>query len=194
MEDSTDYSDAGDPYLWSQAQYQEIVSGFFDNVLQESLQDYRLSEMFFREPCKSVNDGFHMAIIKYHKFSTTDQEGVVEEEIRSVTIEPIYKQIELLTYYEHYLSRNPWLLKKKSFELEPDPGILSVEEALEIAENAAGTEYRRQNQNDCELKIWYITDPEEDEYAGWEFVYFGDPALLTILVDEETSEYEIIWK
>ena len=188
LDEPVDDSRPGEHYRWNQAEYYEIVSSIFENVWQESLQDFRLEKVLFRGICEFVDDGYYLGAFQFYRLSTPDQAGFVTKEIKSVGIEPIYGKIDVWTDVSHMPSE---YLAAKDNHFESNSNILSADDALKIAEDVAGANYRDQVQNDCNLRITYNLEDDEEEYERWRIRYFSKLPLLTIVVNAETGEYEV---
>ena len=171
----------GDPSYWSQAEYYTILSRAFEFAWQEDPLDFRISVVDLETSCQNMDKGFSWAYFQFYRLS----ENVSVRAYRSVLIQPTYSEISLVSA-EHYPSGRGYFVDSYI-----EPGALTAEEALAIAEKAGGIDYRNRVGNRCMLDVVFTSNRKFD---GWRIAYDGggNPPVLTIIVNEQSGAYEII--
>jgi hypothetical protein len=166
---------------WKQIDYYFIASTFSKFILNESLDSWKLKEMFFNLDCKAVSIGFQTGGFTF--FKTEHLKEMNSRMVRNIHILPEVNQV-YFAEIEFYPEVEQW----KMLNLEQIK--ISAENALQIAEGAGGSAFREIANNEC-----YIHNMIESggKYHGWRIRY-SQPhkqASFEVVIDAITGKYKI---
>jgi hypothetical protein len=172
----------GTSVFWGQADYYFIAQSFFQLALDDSLDGWKLKEIFFNLDCKDYFDGFQSGSFRFFRSEhLRDRDSRV---MRYVYISP-YESEVYFAEVEFYPELKQW----ESLDLGQMK--ISAESALQIAENAGGTEFRKEVDNNCDISERIEAG---GRYEGW-WVWYSSRDMnldFKIVIDSLTSEYKVI--
>lgn len=156
---------------WSQADYLDVVNALNRVVWHDSLDNWNLHSMHFFTTCQDNVSGFRNGDFVYIK--TKFDWGRLSVLWRGVFLYPDQEGglwAEAEKFHPTYI--------RKGIDL--DRLVVTADDALRIAEENGGREYRTKIQNDCTINVTLSAD----RWYGW-FVWIGD---FEIYIDPYTGE------
>jgi len=170
---------------WKQSDYLFIAQAFHQFVSGQSLDGWGLEKMTFNTECEKVSEGLQeggFTFFRTEHFSDNDSHLIHFIYISQWLNEVDFESAE--TFY-HALGEYPSLDLSKI--------KISAEQALQIAESAGGSKFRKDWENDCVVRM---SIESAGKYRGWLISYSpNDPQKphFWITVNETTGEYLILW-
>ena len=136
-----------DTIPWTQADYLDIANALRKFVWHDSLDDWNLIDMGFNTSCQDNVRGFRNAKFDFHKTGFDLKEMWILDLWRGVFLYP--EQEGGLWGEAEYFHRP----KNKWEEIDLNRLIITADDALRIAEENGGKEYRTKIQNKCNISI-----------------------------------------
>lgn len=167
---------ASEPVQWKQADYFFVAESLFQHAQTQTLTDYKLNEMDFRVDCYEVSSGFQSGGFSYFK---TVQSSRLEQMMSIIPNENIVR----LTEVKHIPEREKW----ESIDL--DRVRITVDNALQIAEENGGSRVRGEVSDNCAVLAFYEAG---GKYDGWLVTYFSNGSLFDINIDAQTGEFKVV--
>jgi hypothetical protein len=134
------YPPPSKPITWGQDDFYKVTQAFFQVTWKENLADWRLEKMSFTLPCDEIDNGPQAALFSFFKKLKVNSRD--ERVVRDLFINPERNSFSLLeTEYQPIFEKWPAIDLSKV--------KIKIEDALEIAENNQGKEFRQQVDNQC---------------------------------------------
>lgn len=164
------------PIRWTSKDYLLITNQFSEFVSGESLSVWSFRAMSYSMNCEDFQYGFQGSSFDVVKYVTPNTR--VE---RSIWVYPFEDHIawEEIAYENEY--------SYESFELSHLN--ISPEEAIKIAENQGGSEFRVSEENNCRIGLRIIAGIRD---GNWQVTYDAGEAEYVIDIDKETGEYKVV--
>lgn len=170
---------------WKQADLFFIAESVHQVASGQSLDGWRLERMSFGTGCENISEGWQVGDFIF--FKTEHLSEIDSRLVHFIGIDSLMKVADYSSRQELYQSFGEY----PSLDLEKIR--ISAEQALQIAENAGGSKFRKDNQDNCRVAI---SIESAGKYKGWYITYFstGDhKRSFHIIVNETTGKYIIIW-
>jgi hypothetical protein len=165
-------------FSWGQSDYTRIIAALHEFVWDESLNDWRLYNMYFGTPCHDKLSGFELG--KYYYFKTIfHKSGQIGYAGRGYLVTPQYGDVEWGSGPNYPHPVIGW----KSVNINKVK--ITAEEALAIAEQNGGKEARLLVNNECNITT------QLSGYSGWRiFIYRNDTgaSIFRMEVDPSTGK------
>lgn len=159
---------------WIQSDYYKIADALHAFVWNESLRGWKLDYMSFLVPCNQVGNGFQQASFSFFQNKPNSDNSEIEHQI------DIYPRRKTINAWEFVY--NSKLIRLNSSEITAE--MLTVEDALMIAESSGGHENRIALDNKCEISVTLLRNTVD--YHEWNIYY--SPGGYTIKLDPFTGE------
>ena len=169
------------PVTWRQSDYFSIAQAFHQFAFGQSLADWKLKNMTFTTSCENVPVGLQYGDFSFKK---NEKDSLIT---RFIYVSPGENNIG----YSEYLKKYYPELGIGSF-LDLTQVKITAEQALQIAESAGGSKFRKEWGDDCRV---FISIDSAGRYKGWEIWYSPNNSQnprFSILVDETTGKYIIL--
>lgn len=159
---------------WSQSEYFRIYESLGGVLWEGNYQSWDLYGFNFNTKCQAGLRGFDEGEVTY--FRTTYRNGGLKYETRYIRVNPSYRSVAWGD--EAIFPR--FVIDWKGIKLEEL--VITADDALKIAEEHGGREYRESVDNDC--SIFLILQPRS--YSGW-LVTYGLNGFV-VLIDPYTGK------
>ena len=169
------------PVRWTQADYWQIVEIFHQQVLMESINDWKLDRMFFRLDCTAGSFGPQQEGFDLYKVLDAGEHRRLD---RAIDILPKQEQLDW-----HDTELSPVRVDTMSIDLAQVK--VPIEQAIQISERNGGERTRVKVDNQC---VVYATLVSGKWDGGWRITYErlrGGPTLFQVTVDSRTGDFQI---
>jgi hypothetical protein len=169
------------PVRWTQADYWQIAGIFHQQVLIESINDWKLDRMFFRLDCVNGPFGPQQAGFDLYKVLDAGEHRRLD---RAIDILPKQEQLDW-----HDTELSPVRVDTMSIDLAQVK--VPIEQAIQISERNGGECTRAKANNQCVIYAALVSGKWD---GGWRITYErlrGGPALFQITVDSLTGDFRI---
>lgn len=154
------YPPPSKPIMWRQDDFYKVAQAFYQVTWKENLADWQLEKMSFNLPCDEIGNGPKAALFSFFKKLKANSRD--ERVVRDLFIDPERNSFSLLeTGYKPIFEKWP--------AIDLSNVKIKIEDALEIAENNQGKEFRRQVDNQCFITA--IVDASGKYNYGWFIAY-----------------------
>jgi hypothetical protein len=162
------------PISWSQNDFLEVAQAYGQVIWQDDLNSWHLYKILFHGDCDSSDGKFTDADFLYYQEVTKGEEDLYS--VHGIELSPEYGW---LTWGGDSFYPRPrffrWAeIDKKSIVKVP------AEEALTLAEQRGGSEFRKTVNNNCDISV--IMWPAELQRAEWLVTYFGGSTRTEIWI------------
>jgi len=166
---------------WKQPDYYYIAQSFYRLVLGESLDEWKLTQMYFKLDCKEIDIGLQQAGFTFFRTEHTRERN--SRLIRYINIAPKENRV-YFSETEYYPELEQWQF------IDLNQMKISAEDALKIAENAGGSKIRTDTGNNCHITELFDS---QGKYNGWVLWYSTDKGSIFVIdIDPFTGEYKIV--
>lgn len=169
------------PVRWTQADYWQIADIFHQQVLIESINDWKLNRMFFRLDCVDGPFGPQQAGFDLYKVIDAGEYRRLD---RAIDILPKQEQLDW-----HDTELSPVRVDTMSIDLAQVK--VPIEQAIQISERNGGERTRAKADNQCVIYAALVSGKWD---GGWRITYErlrGGPALFQITIDSRTGDFQI---
>lgn len=169
------------PVRWTQADYWQIAKIFHQQVLMESINDWKLASMFFRLDCADGPFGPQQAGFDLYKVLDAGEYRRLD---RAIDILPRQEQIDW-----HDTELSPVRVDRMLIDLAQVK--VPIEQAIQISEKNGGEQARTKVSNQCVVYAKLASGKWGD---GWRVTYDGlrgGPTLFQVTVDSHTGDFQI---
>ncbi len=172
-----------EPVLWGQSDYLSIVKTFFQVNWKDTIADWKIKDFLFHLSCDNAQVSLHPQSAQLKLYQVNNHDTGTDSRIeRYIFISPHESLLEWgeTEYSPDYSSHRYYDLSQVK---------ISAEEALRIAEDNGGRDYRLSQNNECSISVflkysnWPLTD------YNWRVYYSRD---YSIEVDKRSGAYKII--
>jgi len=168
------YPPLSDSVKWGQDDFCKVAQAFYSAILKEKIADWQLTEIAFNLKCDEIDKGPQYVRFGFFRYLVVKKENVRLK--RDLFITPnqnlvVFSETEYQPVYEKWSVIDPSKIKIK------------IEDALEIAENNQGKEFRQQVDNQCSISA--NLDANGKYSDGWFVAY-------TELSDQQTKRLWLI--
>jgi len=181
--DNGDENEGSDlpPVQWTQADYWRIAEGVYQQVFEESVNDWKLTSMLFGLDCADVLYSPQQAVFEWYSVLDAREYRRLD---RWINISPRQNKVD---WGDSELS--PVRVDRAPINLSQIR--VPVEEALRIAEKNGGQNIRTRFSNQCKI---FASLASGQWNGGWWITYDGlkgGPILFQITVDSHTGDFHI---
>jgi hypothetical protein len=149
---------------WSQNDYIEIAKALYKEIWNDDPSKWHLYRVSFYTSCKNSSGKFESAELYYYQEVKVDGKRMYS--VRDILVQPEYGYI--VWGGDTKFPRPLWGWAEIDLE---DIKRISAEEALKLADQQEGSEFRNKNNNDCRISVdmW----PWGYERSDWKVGYSG---------------------
>jgi hypothetical protein len=161
------------PFTWHQSDYLRIATALYQFVWKETANGWNVYFIQFETSCQDYSMGFGLADFYY--FKTIFMNGQIEYAAREIRITPESGEVSVGedANFPHPLvgwrSINLGTLK------------LSADDALQVAEQNGGKEFRSNARNDCRIHV--NLNPNVDRADWLVFYSVSDGSIFEVYID-----------
>lgn len=170
---------------WSSDQYNQLVPLFFNEVLTDSVANWKISSAAYISACDEVEAGFVNNQFGLFQEKRSFLDVIITERI--IMIDPSDEYIE---YYDKTYKK--FLFGLRSFDLLTKQ--ITPEKALQIAEKNGGASVRKKFNNKCYVGIY---SGNNSKNSGWEVNYVDFESSQHVFessIDYNTGEFKLIYQ
>ena len=168
----------GDAF-WSQSDYLQVANALRQFVWGENIYDWRISGMSFGRNCHDNISGFESGDVTYYK--------------------QIEKSNAYLAYYVRISPESGQIISGEGgfrrplfgwASVHPDKFKVNAEDAVQIAEENGGREFRKAVSNSCSIVVALNPNPVDN---GWLVAYFSNNGAVNYIININpyTGSYKI---
>ena len=167
-------------FPWNQSDYMKVANALHQYVWKENLNNWHLYSMYFYKDCQDNLAGFDSGKITFFKASN----GLFSNTTHLMDIYPVGHGVSWGGKANFPRPISGW----ESIELNKIK--LTADDALRMAEEKGGQEFRLKVKNACSIDVFINPNPNQDD--DW-IVYYDNKGLSTfeLHVDPYTGEYKI---
>lgn len=169
------------PVKWKQSDYFFVASALFRFEWNETPENWKLRQMGFSSDCRDSSQGFQGGIFEFFKIVQTPSGD--SRLVRMLFISPGRNNVSL-SYGEYNPVSNDW------GSIDLGQVKVTVDDALKIAEENGGADFRAKASNDCVIRANYNPD---GRYNGWVLGYSSMKLpSFAMEIDAQTGVHKII--
>lgn len=168
------------PVRWAQSDFMTIAQTFYRIGWQDNLNDWQLKNLFFGLKCSEITYGPQGAGFNFFKTEQNEDKDI--RVLRHLFI-AANDNLAVLSEIEYYPEIEKWTA------INLASITISVEDALQIAENNGGAQFRKEVDNNCSINAEISTGSYGE---GWLISYSGlanqKNELFRLNINAETGE------
>ncbi len=172
-----------EPVLWKQADYLRIATAFFQINWGDMLSDWAVSDYSYQLGCREIDVAPYPQSVQFVFHQVLKHDNTLDSRVERYI----------------FITPNEGLLEWRESEYSPDFSShlyfdlsqvkISAEEALQIAENNGGKDYRGTLDNQCDISVFLkYSDSLFSNSYDWLVYYSHD---FSVKVDKQTGVYKI---
>lgn len=179
--DEADHSESWEPVDWSTDDFIFAANMLHQLVWEESTDTWKMSGISFEYDCQSIENGPWDAMVQYHKFVRTRSRLYFSGLSSVITIDSKYGYFITDTKEFYPTSKIFGIGGFVYSDLEVTP-----EEALQIAEEQGGEDFRESVNNMCTIDVDYL--PSTYSKNNWRIIYKNGDERLNFLINPKNGE------
>ena len=162
------------PIRWSQNDFLEVAQAYGKIIWQDDLNLWHLYKLSLYKKCDSSDGKFTDAEFLYYQEVTKGKDNLYS--VRAIVLSPEYGQLTWGgdTFYPRPRYFGWTEIDRKNIAKVP------AEEALVLADQRGGNEYRKSVNNLC--KIFVLMSPPDLKRMDWSVTYYGDTSRIRIWI------------
>ena len=164
-----------DTISWTQADHWTVAIALNEFVWKDTLNQWNLFYMKFSAPCEQDIDGLKGSEFRF--FRAKWNMGKLSYLWRGISLTPEYRD----GIWAEDENHNPPLTGWKKIDLERL--TITAENALKLAEESGGREYRSEVQNQCIIFVSMMPN----NWNGWWIHYWAGASWFDVYVDPMTG-------
>jgi hypothetical protein len=169
-----------EPVPWGVSDYFFVAKELYQFAQNDTLDDWKLKEMWFSGKCDEINIGFQRAGFVYFKSIPGEESNIrVEATMFVVPEENIARYFDVVYTPE---------LKEWNY-IDLSQINISAVKALQIADINGGEKFRDSVNNYCRIVESYDA---EGKYKGWTLTYSAENQGFKINIDPSTGDFRIL--
>ena len=162
------------PIHWSQNDFLEVAQAYGKVIWQDDLNLWHLHHISLSKKCDSSDGKFTDAEFLYYQEVTKGKDNLYS--VRAIVLSPEYGQ---LTWGGDTFYPRPRYFGWTEID-RMNIAKVPAEEALVLADQRGGNEYRKSVNNLC--KIFVLMSPPDLKRMDWSVTYYGDTSRIRIWI------------
>lgn len=170
-------------YPWKQSDYLKVASALRQFIWKDNLENWRLYSMYFYRGCQDNPIGFDSGEMTYFKA----RHGLFSYTTRVIDIYPSGGEVSWGGGANFPRSLSGWT------SLNLESLTVTADNALQIAEENGGKEFRLKVENACTIDVFINPNPDSSNDEDW-IVYYNNMgySVFEMHINPYTSEIKVL--